>query len=98
MQQHPSGQDVALVVEVAETSLARDRHKVASYTSANIPVYWIVNLRQRRLEVYQHPRGEEYTERLLLGVGDQVELSNGFVVGTSLRVVDLIPELPATSS
>lgn len=96
MQQHPGGQDVALAIEVAETSLLRDRHKAASYAGANIPVYWIVDLKQRRLEVYQHPKGEEYTKRLLLGADDQVEVSCGFVAGTFLRVADLIPELPTT--
>ncbi len=98
MQHHPGGQDVALAIEVAETSLLRDRHKAASYAGANIPAYWIANIEQRRLEVYQHPRGEEYTKRLLLGADDHVELSGGFVAGTFLRVADLIPELPTATA
>jgi len=50
--------DVALVVEVADTSLARDRGtKKRSYARSNIPVFWIVNLVDRRIEVYTEPTG-----------------------------------------
>jgi Uma2 family endonuclease len=45
-----------LIVEVAETSLALDRqHKGSLYARADIRDYWIVNLADRVLEVYQDP-------------------------------------------
>ncbi|HTO12566.1 MAG TPA: Uma2 family endonuclease [Candidatus Binatia bacterium] len=45
-----------LVVEVAETSLDFDRHhKGSAYARAGLPDYWIVNLLDRRLEVYRRP-------------------------------------------
>lgn len=51
---HPS--TALLVVEVAESSLAFDRGEKASlYASAGIPEYWIVNLSDRRLEIYRDP-------------------------------------------
>src|SRR5262249_5228395 len=38
----PSAQDVALVVEVADTSLAEDRGEVLeSYAAQAIPIYWV---------------------------------------------------------
>ena len=51
---HPT--TALLVVEVSESSLAFDRGEKASlYASADIPEYWIVNLLDRRLEVYRDP-------------------------------------------
>jgi Uma2 family endonuclease len=52
---HPS--QPALVVEVADSSLALDReHKGSLYARARLPEYWIVNLVDRVLEVYRDPR------------------------------------------
>ena len=48
---------LALVVEVAESSLALDReHKGGLYARARVPESWIVNLADRVLEVYRDPR------------------------------------------
>ena len=53
---HPGPADVALVIEVADASLERDRAwKRRLYAGAGIPVYWIVNLIEGRLEVYADP-------------------------------------------
>jgi Uma2 family endonuclease len=47
----------ALVIEVAESSLAFDRRDKGSlYARAQLPEYWIVNLVERVLEVYRDPR------------------------------------------
>jgi Uma2 family endonuclease len=55
---------VALVIEVADTSLERDRTvKQRLYAQAGIPAYWIVNLAARELEMFSDPRGERYRER-----------------------------------
>jgi Uma2 family endonuclease len=55
---HPGPGDVALVVEVADSSLERDRGaKKRLYAAAGIPIYWIVNLIDRRIEVYSLPSG-----------------------------------------
>jgi len=46
----------ALVVEVARTSLAKDRRmKSGLYARAGIADYWVVNLVDRVLEVYRDP-------------------------------------------
>ncbi|GBC97118.1 hypothetical protein HRbin16_02938 [bacterium HR16] len=51
---HPS--TALLVIEIADTSLEYDRTvKMSLYASAGIPEYWIVNLVERRLEVYREP-------------------------------------------
>jgi len=58
--QHPRAQDIAMAVEVSDTTLSHDRHyKGPLYARARIPVYWIVNLPQSRIEVYTDPSGPD---------------------------------------
>jgi Uma2 family endonuclease len=55
---HPGPGEIALVVEVAETSLRTDRTlKLRSYARAGLPAYWIVNLVDRCVEVHTGPSG-----------------------------------------
>jgi Uma2 family endonuclease len=66
VERHPYPEDVALIVEVADATLQRDRTlKLRLYASARIPVYWILNLPERQLEVYSDPigQGEKATYR-----------------------------------
>ena len=52
----PEPADVALLVEVSETTLRSDRgEKWTAYAKGGIPVYWIVNLVDRQVEVYTEP-------------------------------------------
>lgn len=50
-----------LIIEVAESSLARDRSKARLYAAAAVPEYWIVNLADSIIEVYPEPLGDRYT-------------------------------------
>ncbi|MFQ5732094.1 MAG: Uma2 family endonuclease [Planctomycetaceae bacterium] len=54
---HPTSDDIAMIVEVADTSLERDRWKAGIYARAGIPAYWIVNLVDNQVEVYTDPSG-----------------------------------------
>jgi Uma2 family endonuclease len=54
---HPSGSDAVLVIEVADTTVRRDRAKAAIYARAGIPEYWIVNLEDGQIETFSQPRG-----------------------------------------
>jgi Uma2 family endonuclease len=61
---HEHPKTAVLVIEVANTSLEYDRKvKSSLYARAGIKDYWIVNLLDRRLEVYREPAempGEPY--------------------------------------
>ena len=60
---HPTPEDVLLVVEVAETSLAYDREvKVPLYARHGIPEYWLINLQDNVVEVYRKPSQYGYKE------------------------------------
>jgi Uma2 family endonuclease len=55
--QHPNPKEVALLVEVAEATLAQDRGpKARIYGRAGVPTYWVVNLIDGQIEVYTEPR------------------------------------------
>jgi Uma2 family endonuclease len=45
-----------LIIEVAESSLSRDRgRKARLYAESGVPEYWVVNLVDRRVEVHTEP-------------------------------------------
>jgi Uma2 family endonuclease len=53
---HPTPNEIVLVVEVADSTLRRDRTvKQRIYAGASIPVYWLLNLNEKQLEVYTKP-------------------------------------------
>ena len=55
---HPRPQDIALLIEVAESSLNDDRDiKARLYARAGVAVYWIVNLIDFQIEVLSDPTG-----------------------------------------
>ncbi len=56
---HPGPDDVPLIAEVSDSTLDRDQTwKKRVYARAGFPVYWIVNLVDRQIEVYTNPTGE----------------------------------------
>lgn len=87
----------ALIVEVADTSLNYDRGKKASlYARAGIEDYWIIDLRDRRLEVYRRPiedtvmfYGFGYAERIIFTEKDTV--APLIKPESKIKVVDLLP-------
>jgi len=55
IESHPT--TAALIVEIADSSLNYDQTDKASlYAKANVPDYWIVNLKHRRVEVRRRPK------------------------------------------
>jgi len=59
----PSPQDVLLVIEVADTSLERDRDlKIPRYAAAGIPEAWLVDLAGDAISVCRGPGPDGYTE------------------------------------
>lgn len=53
---HPSPADIALVIEIADTSLAYERGpKLRDYARNGIPAYWIVNVIDRVVECHADP-------------------------------------------
>jgi Uma2 family endonuclease len=91
---HPTSDEVALIVEVAVTSLAHDRAALRRYAWAGIPSVWIVNLIDRKIEAYSDPSGPSsspgYLNRFEYQPGESLTLS---IEGNSfghVAVVDLL--------
>src|SRR5918912_896850 len=59
--QHPTPDDVLLIIEVADTTVLYDRNvKVPLYARAGIPEVWLVDLQQDLIEVYARPTSGAY--------------------------------------
>jgi Uma2 family endonuclease len=57
----PGPEDILLIIEVAESSLAEDTgEKAFLYASAGIRDYWVVNLRNQTIEVRRDPGPDGY--------------------------------------
>lgn len=70
---HPQAHEVLLLVEVADSSLRRDRTlKADLYAAAGVTEYWIVNSEDRLLHVYRDPGRHGYATVTTFRQGDCV--------------------------
>ena len=92
---HPGPAEIGLLVEVSDSSLLIDRHdKGRIYARERIPVYWVVNVIDKVIEVYTQPAGSgdaaAYTKRDDYPVGTTVPVVlDGNTVGT-IPVADVM--------
>ncbi len=92
LEHHPGPADVALVVEVADSSLAEDRDYAARlYGPAGIPACWIVDVDGRRVEVHTAPGPAGYGSTEIFAEGQSVPVViDGREVGR-IGVADILP-------
>ena len=94
-ERHPQARDTRLVVEIADNHLEKDRTlKARIYARSGIPIYWIVNLVDNRIEVYTQPSGPcedpAYASCDMFAAGQSIPLVlDGNTVAT-LPVSDLL--------
>ena len=70
---HPTPDDILLLVEVADSSLERDREKAReSYAKHGIPELWIANLRDEVIERYRNPTPDGYEDVEIFNRGDMI--------------------------
>ena len=68
---HPEPEDILLLIEVSESSLAYDRDvKLPLYARAGIAEVWLVALLPQVVEVYRAPNDNGYGEKRTLRRGD----------------------------
>ena len=88
----PTAADVALLVEVSDTTLTQDRgKKLLVYAKGKIPVYWIVNLVNRQVEVYSRPGKNGYRSHKVFASGEQVPVTIGGQELPPIAVDSLLP-------
>jgi len=81
-----------LVVEVADSSLPQDRlTKSRIYARAGVVEFWILNLRDRCVEVHTNPDADNrvYTSMRIARIGGVIELAA--FPATAVAVADLLP-------
>lgn len=70
---HPTSADVLLLIEVSDTTLAKDRDvKLPLYAAAGIPEVWIVDLASQQIEQHYGPGGNQYRSKQTWGRGQGV--------------------------
>jgi hypothetical protein len=92
---HPEPKEIALVVEISDTTLPEDRSdKGRLYARARIPVYWILNLPESKVEVYTQPkagRSPSYRQHQEYQVPQSVPLTLAGVKVAQIAVRELLP-------
>ena len=92
----PQAEDLALVVEVSDSTYRKDRGPLWSlYAEAGAPVYWIVNIPKKQIEVFSRPSGEArsagYGETEIFEAGAEVPVViDGVEVG-KVAVNEILP-------
>jgi Uma2 family endonuclease len=88
----PDQKDVVVVIEVADTTLDRDRGpKPLVYARGRIPICWIVNLVDRQVEVYSDPTPEGYSSAQIFRPGPIIPVVIEDVEVGRIAVDDILP-------
>jgi hypothetical protein len=91
---HPGPADIAAAIEVAASSLKFDRTtKQQKYASAAIPQYWIVNVVEDQIEVYEEPLTAEgrYGRRTDYRRGQTIRLVLDADKAIEIHVSEILP-------
>ncbi len=90
---HPKASDVAMVIEVSDSTLERDQNfKKGLYADADIAVYWIINLNSNCIEVYSQPKKEgTYSKHYTYSPSDKVPIVIDSQEITKLTASEFLP-------
>jgi Uma2 family endonuclease len=84
---HPD--EAYLIVEVARSSLAKDRGiKARLYAESGVEEYWVVDLKAGAVEVHRDPRDGTYATRTRHARGDELTLAR--FPDLRLKVADIV--------
>jgi Uma2 family endonuclease len=84
---HPD--KAALIVEVAHTSLRKDRAiKSRIYSWAGVPEYWVVNVAERQIEVHTGPADGSYAMTVVYRPGETIRVAT--LADAEIAVSDVI--------
>ena len=87
---HPTPDDILLLVEVADSSLNRDRQKARdTYAKHGIPEVWIANLPDGCVERYRNPAEDGYQDVARFERGDGI--SPALLPNVRIEVDDILP-------
>ncbi len=73
---HPVPNEVMLVIEVADSSLDKDRSvKLPKYSYVGIAEAWLINLERQEVEVHTQPAETGYSKLKVFRIGQVIETS-----------------------
>jgi Uma2 family endonuclease len=85
----PEPPDIALFVEVSDTTLHHDlTTKAALYARAGIPEYWVLDLNARRLVVHREPAGGVY--KAVVAYDEHERVAPLAAPGREIAIADLL--------
>ena len=88
----PGPDDVGLLIEVSLASLDQDRgEKRMAYARGRIPVYWIINLVHRQVEVFADPGPDGYGSSKVYSEGQSVPVVIAGLPLGEIAVNDILP-------
>jgi len=88
LRRHPRGDELLLLVEVADSSAWFDlKIKAPLYARAGVPEYWVVNIQRRMIVVHRQPENGCYLQIEEIGAGESVSSGEARAL-----VSELIPE------
>ncbi|CAN5832155.1 Uma2 family endonuclease [soil metagenome] len=88
---HPKPEDILLVMEISDTTLAYDRdEKALAYSRNNIQQYLLLNLQNETLEDYRQPNADGYGSKQTYRSGDAFNLVAFPKI--EIEVKNLLPE------
>jgi Uma2 family endonuclease len=87
----PGPDDVALVVEVSDSTIVAVRIMATTYGGGPISAYWVVNAIDRQIEVYANPVDGVYPPPIIVPETGAVDLIIDGQVVAGLPAADLLP-------
>jgi Uma2 family endonuclease len=91
--------DVALVVEIFDSSLALDQQEMARvYASGSIAIYWVINIVAQQVEVYTNPESGTYRSTQIYMLGQDVPVVLADKLVGQIAVADLLPSTQRPTS
>ena len=90
---HPTVEDAILVIEISDSTLQYDKEiKLSLYAEAGINNYWIVNLIDKRLEVYSKPFGDnqnkfDYKSKNIILSDESIEIPSFNDISLDVRTI-----------
>jgi len=93
---HPGASEVALVVEASDLAINFARTlKKQIFAAAGIPIYWILNVVDEQLEVFENPSGNaetaEYRASRILKRGERATVQIGDAIVGPIPIEAMLP-------
>jgi Uma2 family endonuclease len=90
---HPVPSDIYLIIEVADTTLAKDcQVKAIAYAQSGISDYWVLDINARQLHVFRDPERDGYQTHEILS--DRDTLAAIAFPDINLNVQEMLRPLP----